>query len=172
MDDTENRGTFYHNIHETIANKYDEEHVSYEWSKRIDKYRKVLCSYAEGNILELGIGTNLNQDFYPKSVSVLGIDWSEEMLVKAREKSDSRFTLEKMDAKHLAFSDNHFDTIVSTFVLSASEDPETVLSEAYRVLKPGGTLYLLDRGLPDSALTSALAFMYRFEYLFKYGYDQ
>ena len=76
-----------------------------------------------------------------------------------------------MNAKKLTYADDTFDAVVCTFVLSSSDDPATVLSECYRVCKPGGKVLLLDRGLPNGILTTVLATMYRYEYLFKYGYD-
>lgn len=163
-------------IHNQIATKWDEEMGSYEWAKRIDKYRKVLCSYAEGKILEIGVGTGANLKYYPGGARVLGLDWSSEML-KVCEESQKKnklknAVLEEMDAKHLGYPDNEFDTVVATFVLSSSDDPKIILNEMIRVLKPNGSILLLDRGKADGALTHVHLSLYRFETLFKYGYDQ
>lgn len=47
-DEVPNYAAFYHTIHEKIAPTYKALMHDYEWSKRFDKYRKVLCSYAQG----------------------------------------------------------------------------------------------------------------------------
>jgi ubiquinone/menaquinone biosynthesis C-methylase UbiE len=48
------------------------------------------------------------------------------------------------DAQQLDFSDEEFDTVVATLLLSTVPDPERALSEMRRVLRPGGRLLLLD----------------------------
>ena len=58
---------------------------------------------------------------------------------KARIKS-----LAIMDAEALSFEDNGFDVVVAQFLITLVPNPELVLDEAYRVLRKGGTLYLLN----------------------------
>lgn len=148
---------------------------SYEWSKRIDKYRKVLCSYADGKVLELGVGTGQNWKFYHAGCQVTGIDWSPEMLQKCKEKDKWKVTavsLVEADARELPFPDESFDTVVSTFLLCSTADQSQVLKEALRVTKKGGKLLILEYGKPSSFLTKVHLDLYRFTYIFKYGYDQ
>jgi ubiquinone/menaquinone biosynthesis C-methylase UbiE len=166
------RSKFFFQTHESIAETYDYEMKDYEWAKRIDKYRKVLCSYAEGRVLEVGIGTGLNFGFYPQSTALTGVDWSEKMLQKSKENLQGKAKLVQMDAKDLKFEDESFDCVVSTFVLSSSDQPDKVLSEAARVCKKGGKVLVLDRGKGDDWLTNFFLKLYRYEYLFKLGYDQ
>ena len=47
-------------------------------------------SYAEGRVLEMGIGTGTNLQYYngPKIDELVGVDWSENMLMKAFGKLD------------------------------------------------------------------------------------
>lgn len=168
----EDRALFFHDIHEKIAEKYEFEMKEYEWAKRIDKYRKVLCSYSEGKTLEVGIGTGMNFGFYSQLIALTGVDWSEKMMNKCRENAKGRTKLLKMDAKKLEFEDESFDSVVATFVLSSSDDPDQIMKEMGRVCKKGGKVLLLDRGKSDDALNSLWLNLFRFEYLFKYGYDQ
>lgn len=163
---------FFKETHERIAETYDHEMKDYEWAKRIDKYRKVLCSYSEGKVLEVGIGTGLNFGFYPDSISLTGIDWSSRMLSKAKENLTGRTKLIQMNAKNLEFQDSSFDTVVSTFVLSSSDSPDQIMEEIVRVCKEGGKVLILDRGKGDDWLTNLYLGLYRFENLFNLGYDQ
>jgi len=100
------------------------------------------------HILEVGIGTGLNLPLYPTHCRVTGIDLSEEMLDKARERvlelGLGNVTLKPMDATVMDFPDGAFDAAVATYTISAVPDPVGVLGEMRRVVKPGGNLVLLN----------------------------
>jgi phosphatidylethanolamine/phosphatidyl-N-methylethanolamine N-methyltransferase len=49
-----------------------------------------------------------------------------------------------MDAQHLGFQDGAFDVVVAQYVITAVSDPEAVLDEFVRVLKPGGEIVLVN----------------------------
>lgn len=166
-----NKSEIFRQIHDKIAESWDSEMCEYEWAKRIDKYRKVVCSYAEGRVLEVGIGTGLNLEFYPLGISLTGVDWSENMLNICKKKAKG-MVLTKMDAKHLDYPDNSFDTVIGVFTLSSSDEPEKIMSEMYRVCKEDGKILILDRGKTEDILNSISLNMFRYKYLFQYGYDQ
>ena len=110
------------------------------------KWRKEALSGLSGKVLEVGIGTGRNLKFYPASCRVIGIDKSEGMLQRAREKANgmNNVTLYPMDAEHLEFPDNSFDYVVTTFVLCTIPDPVKALKEMRRVLKPSGEFIALE----------------------------
>ncbi len=110
------------------------------------KWRKEALSDLSGKVLEVGIGTGRNLKFYPTGCRVIGIDKSEGMLHRAREKANGmkNVTLYPMDAEHLEFSDNIFDYMVTTFVLCTIPDPVKALKEMRRVLKPSGEFIALE----------------------------
>jgi phosphatidylethanolamine/phosphatidyl-N-methylethanolamine N-methyltransferase len=96
-----------------------------------------------GRVLEVGVGTGLALPLYGPGVEVTGIDFSEEMLAKARAKVAelglSRVAaLRQMDARALDFPDAAFDGVAAMHILSVVPEPERVMAEIARVLKPGG----------------------------------
>jgi phosphatidylethanolamine/phosphatidyl-N-methylethanolamine N-methyltransferase len=105
------------------------------------------------SILEVGIGTGLNLPLYPASCRLTGIDLSQEMLDKAVERVQTLampdVTLKVMDATSMDFGDNEFDKALATYTISAVPDPVAVLREMRRVVKPGGTIVLLNHFRSD-----------------------
>ena len=102
-----------------------------------------------GRVLEVGVGTGLALPFYAPEVEVTGIDFSEEMLARARAKVDEeKLThvrdLRQMDARHLDFPDASFDIVVAMHLISVVPDPEQVMAEMARVCKPGGQILLVN----------------------------
>jgi len=108
----------------------------------------LLNAKRDSHLLEVGIGTGLNLPLYPAHCWITGIDLSEEMLEKAHEKvvelGLSNVTLKAMDATVMDFEDDEFDATVATYTISAVPDPVAVLGEMRRVVKPGGSLVLLN----------------------------
>jgi len=100
-----------------------------------------------GKVLEVGVGTGLSLEHYRPETQVTGIDFSEDMLRKARDKVDAMALshvkeLRQMDARTLEFPDNQFDTVVAMHVLSVVPEPERVMAEIARVCKPGGRVVI------------------------------
>ncbi|MGR3761606.1 class I SAM-dependent methyltransferase [Roseobacteraceae bacterium NS-SX3] len=100
-----------------------------------------------GAVLEVGVGTGLSLPHYAPHLQVTGIDFSEDMLKKAREKVEELGlsqveALRQMDARTLDFPDNSFDTVAAMHVLSVVPEPEQVMREIARVCKPGGKVVI------------------------------
>ena len=114
-----------------------------------------------GDVLEVGVGTGMALPHYGKDVSVTGIDYSAEMLEKAREKV-ARFgltsvkSLLRMDARHLDFPDNHFDCVAAMHIVSVVPEPERVVAEMARVCKPGGKMVIVNHFARDKGLLAAV----------------
>jgi ubiquinone/menaquinone biosynthesis C-methylase UbiE len=110
------------------------------------KWRRKALSNLRGKVLEVGVGTGRNLEFYSSQSSVTGIDISEKMLEKARIKAREMrdVTLLLMDAEQLEFPDNSFDYIIVTFTLCSISDPLKTLMEMRRVLKPSGMLIAIE----------------------------
>jgi ubiquinone/menaquinone biosynthesis C-methylase UbiE/glycosyltransferase involved in cell wall biosynthesis len=108
------------------------------------------CERVGGRILEVGVGTGLTLPYYSGSSRVVGIDFSEPMLTKARQRvAEEGLThveaLEVMDAEKLEFPDESFDVVVAQCVVNTVPHAEAALDEFARVLKPGGEIVLLNR---------------------------
>lgn len=109
--------------------------------------REWVCSQAEGDVLEVAVGTARNLAFYPEGVRLTGIDFSPAMLALARSRAAGLgrgIDLREADARALPFRDESFDTVVCTLGLCGFPDERAAITEMHRVLRPQGTLLLLD----------------------------
>ncbi len=114
-----------------------------------------------GRVLEIGVGTGLSLDRYEPHLDVTGIDVSPDMLDKARQKvAEKGLThvtrISEMDARTLAFPDDHFDTVVAMYLVSVVPEPERVLAEMARVCKPGGEVLIVNHFARDRGLLATL----------------
>src|SRR5262245_66265622 len=111
-----------------------------------ERGRRAAIAAAErigGRIIEVGVGTGISLPDYSRANRIVGVDISEAMLHKARERvAELRLAhveaLEVMDAEHLEFPDDSFDVVVAQYVVTAVPNPEAALNEVARVLRPGG----------------------------------
>ena len=108
-----------------------------------------VANRAGGKVLEVGVGTGLALPRYDRSLQVTGIDFSEDMLERARAKVAEEGLshvkeLRQMDARHMDFPDASFDTVVAMHLISVVPDPEQVMAEMARVCKPGGQILLVN----------------------------
>lgn len=109
--------------------------------------RSRVAGGARGDTLEIGIGTGSNLRVYPAGLIVQGVDVSAPALSVAAERADREgraVVLVEGDAAALPFADASFDTVVATFVLCSVGDVAGSLRECRRVLRPGGTIRLLE----------------------------
>lgn len=120
------------------------------------RWRRRVFDTVDGvSILEVGVGTGKNFDFYPVDKSITAIDFSKRMMGKARKKADNKgmkVHLEPMDVQDLQFEDQSFDTVLATFVFCSVRDPIKGLEEIKRVCKKGGKVVLLEHVRPATKL--------------------
>lgn len=124
--------------------------------KGIEERRRQVVPLAEGHVFELGCGGGLNQALYDSErvTSFAGIDPHEKLLEGARDRARSRgweHDIRPGVGEDIPFASSSFDTAVCTYTLCSVEDPERVLSELRRVLKPGGKLLFLEHGKSPDA---------------------
>lgn len=122
---------------------------------QVMKRRSQLVPLATGDVFELGCGGGLNQEFYQTSQisSFSGIDPHAGLLGDARARASARGwdnAIREGVGENIPFRDASFDTVVCTFTLCSVDDPDQVMSEMRRILRPGGRLLFLEHGrTPD-----------------------
>jgi ubiquinone/menaquinone biosynthesis C-methylase UbiE len=133
-------------IWEKLAPRYDKD-IKFLERVLFAGGREWICSRAKGEVLDIGVGTGRNLAYYPAGVRLTGIDLSAPMLAVARQRADQLgrpADLRIGDAQALEFADETFDTVVFTLALCSIPDDRTAISEAQRVLRPGGQLLLME----------------------------
>ena len=110
-----------------------------------------------GRLLEVGVGTGISLPDYGPAIRVTGIDLSPDMLARARERVERQRLgnvegLCEMDATALDFPDASFDMAVAMYVITATPEPERVLDEMVRVVKPGGEIFLVNHFIAEKGL--------------------
>jgi ubiquinone/menaquinone biosynthesis C-methylase UbiE len=120
------------------------------------RWRKKIFNFLESDdILEVGVGTGKNFEFYPVGKAMTAIDFSPGMLSRAKKKAERkgiRVNLLEMDVQNLQFADQSFDIVLATFVFCSVPDPVKGLEEIKRVCKRGGRIILLEHVRPTGAL--------------------
>ncbi len=135
-------------IYDSFASHYNTAKAFLEFLL-LGRLRRVLLRRAEGRVLEVGVGTGSNFEYYPEDCEVTGIEYSFGMLAKARKHSrqlGKKMTLKQGDAQKLPFKTGSFDCVVDTLCLCTYPDPVKALREMKRVCKKGGQILLLEHG--------------------------
>jgi ubiquinone/menaquinone biosynthesis C-methylase UbiE len=138
---------------ETLRRYYDDSAPVYD--KRVGRFERVLfgggrewvCAQAQGDVLEIALGTGRNLRHYPPGVRLTGVELSPAMLEIARREAAALgrdADLRVADAEALDFPDESFDTVVCTLSLCTIPDDRAAVAQAKRVLRPGGRFLLLE----------------------------
>jgi ubiquinone/menaquinone biosynthesis C-methylase UbiE len=109
--------------------------------------RREVLSAARGRTIDIGAGTGANLGLFPAETDVVMAEPDPHMTKRLRQKlaeSGSEVELVEAGAEQLPFEDDSFDTAVFTLVLCTVPDPHAALTEAARILKPGGQLLFLE----------------------------
>ena len=153
----------------SIASRYDllNSILSIKQDKR---WRKKLISQLPNKynltLLDVATGTGevIIEAYREKKISTsIGIDISQNMLDIAKKKLDKEkipTTLKCMSAENLLFDSKSVDCLTISFGLRNTINREKALNEFYRVLKPGGTLCILEFFSPPNRLLNKLFFLY------------
>ena len=144
----------------SIAAKYD--FLNHFLSLGIDKLwrRRLVKQLAKSNprqVLDIATGTGdlaIQLAKHHKSVNITGVDISENMLSIGREKIlkrklEERINLKQANSLNLPFADGEFDAAMVAFGVRNFEDLSKGITEIHRVLKNGGSLYVLEFSMPS-----------------------
>lgn len=108
-------------------------------------------------VLDLGCGAGLDSILAARRVGpagrVVGVDMTEEMVVKARKNAVAagviNVAFHAVDADALPMDDGTVDVVISNGVFNLCLDKPKVLTEVFRVLRPGGRVQMADVLLGD-----------------------
>jgi ubiquinone/menaquinone biosynthesis C-methylase UbiE len=146
---------------ETIRRRYDRVSAIYDVLESpmelmaLKKWRLEVMKEIKGKVLEVGVGTGKNIEYYPDGLDITAIDFSEKMLAKAREKAGrlgKKVKIKHMDVQKLEFPDQTFDTIFTTCVFCSVPDPVKGLQEMRRVCKSGGKIIMIEHVRSEQAV--------------------
>lgn len=125
------------------------------------RFKKALVQAAEilpdQKVLDLGCGTAtlsiLIKQSYP-DVDVTGLDIDPAVLQIGRSKAEKvgvRLTLDKGSAYDLPYQNHSFDRVVSSLLFHhlTTQNKQKTMKEVYRVLRPGGSFWIVDFGRPQ-----------------------
>src|SRR5919198_3630482 len=145
-------------VYEKEAHKYDRE-MNFFDRLLFAGGREWVCGQAQGEVLEIGVGTGRNLPHYRNDVRLTGVELSPAMLeiARARARELGRdVDLRIGDAQALEFPDESFDTVVCTLALCTIPDPASAAREAHRVLRPGGAFRAIEHVRSPSVLVRGI----------------
>ena len=133
--------------------KYYQQHVFPHILNQVMQVPSLMQSRAEllksiqGDVLEIGFGTGLNIPFYQAVDTLYALEPNADVFQLARERIFKARLLGqhiKGSAAELRFADNYVDHVVSTWTMCSIANLDKALAEIRRVLKPTGTLHLVE----------------------------
>lgn len=146
-------------VYSNYASVYDQIFGRIFHESRESTVRRLPVAHGE-RILEVGVGTGLSLPLYPRHCRLVGIDLSDGMLEKARERVRmyglEHVELSRMDAGQMEFTDDSFDTVMAAYVVTAVPDYRKVVTEMIRVCRPGGRIIMLNHFSNGNKLIAAV----------------
>ncbi|MGC0775227.1 MAG: bifunctional demethylmenaquinone methyltransferase/2-methoxy-6-polyprenyl-1,4-benzoquinol methylase UbiE [Candidatus Acidiferrum sp.] len=150
-------------------------HLDRLWRKRVARHLRTILEKPEAAVLDLCCGTgDLSFELARAGQArVVGADFAHPMLLRAREKSSllagnsaepatKALPFLEADALHLPFADSSFDLVTTAFGFRNLANYESGLREIHRVLKPGGTIAILEfTEPPDDFMGNVFRWYYR-----------
>jgi SAM-dependent methyltransferase len=117
------------------------------YERMVAERKQKLFAGLRGEILEIGPGAGPNLCYYTKDCRWIGVEPNPFMhpyLRQAAARAGLSIDIRSIEAERLPATDSSIDAVVSTLVLCSVRDPEEVLHEIHRVLKPGGRFLFLE----------------------------
>ncbi|MEZ4735604.1 MAG: class I SAM-dependent methyltransferase [Caldilineaceae bacterium] len=123
------------------------------------RWREHLVAELTGDVLEIGVGEGENLRYYRRADRVWAIEPDATRAQRARDvaaASPIPITVDVAGAEALPHPDDAFDHVVSSLVFCSVRDQAQALREIQRVLKPGGTLHMVEHVRPQTQWVAAL----------------
>lgn len=140
-----------------FAASYDLLNTAVEW--RIARYRRATAGIAHGEVLEVGGGSGANLRYFPEDATLTFLEPNPHMARRLRRRAQGlgrEITVVEAAGEEMPFEDGSFDTVLTTLVLCTVSDLGAVVSEARRVLRPGGTFVFYEHVAASGRLGRAL----------------
>ena len=159
--------------YQRIAPVYDLLDLPFE-RRRYHALRPLLFAGMSGRLLDAGVGTGRNCEFYPPGATVSGIDTSPAMLARAHRRCPTLAAggrLYQMDVTRLEFAPRSFDAAVASFLFCVLPDHLQVpaLRELGRVVQPGGLIRLLEYVRPRDPVRRVISRLWQPWIAWAYG---
>jgi len=116
------------------------------FTKAIQRTVKLLESYEVKNILEVGCGTGYSLEFYPKGLSVVATDLSDQMVEVSKKRAktaQAEIKVLNIKDKDKVIAEGPFDAVVSFSVITVVSDPQAFLNDLKSYCKPGGYIFII-----------------------------
>jgi phosphatidylethanolamine/phosphatidyl-N-methylethanolamine N-methyltransferase len=120
---------------------------------------ELLQAKPDDAILIVGAGTGLDLPYLQGYTRITANDITPGMITKLKaraERLDIPVDAHVMDGQQLSYADDSFDAVVLHLIIAVIPDPVACIREVERVLKPGGTVMVFDKFLPDGQKPSLL----------------
>lgn len=156
------------NMFSGIAGRYDllnhvlSLNIDKRWRRRLKKQIEVILASPQARVLDVACGTGdvaieLGRG---TEATIIGTDFCRPMLDIAKRKSGGDIDFIEGDAMALGFANAHFDGVTIAFGLRNVANKTTALQEFFRILRPGGTLAILEFSKPRVPGLAALFDLY------------
>lgn len=152
-------GTFHHGARSSfnaaffaLIDRYAN-HVG-RWHKRL-----AMADLPVGTIVEIGAGVGANFDYFPRGAHVIAVEPNLAMIPRLTDRARNAgvaLDVQPTAAESLPLPDRSVDTVIATLVLCTVDDPDAVIAEIRRVLKPGGTFRFVEHVAAAPASPRAL----------------
>lgn len=122
-------------------------YLSKKYEKTVVNYKRRLFPDLSGTVVEIGPGTGANIPYYSRGVRWIGIEpnpFMDQYLKRQAHALDMKIEIRRGTGEKLPVPDASADAVVSTLVLCSVSDLPGVLSEALRVLRPGGRFVFIE----------------------------
>lgn len=150
-----------HKIFNTISKDYDHMNNIISFNQHTLWRNKTMSHmFLDSNmtVLDVCCGTgDWTIQLAASGAETTGLDFSENMLEVAEGKTEQwdNISLIHGNAMDLPFEDDHFDYVTIGFGLRNLPDYGAAIADFYRVLKPGGTLVILETSTPENNLINS-----------------
>jgi ubiquinone/menaquinone biosynthesis C-methylase UbiE len=120
-----------------------------------ERLERLLTLTGEERALDVGTGAGaFALALAPLVREVVGVDVVPELLEQARRRAPENVELVEADGRSLPFEDGSFDVVCTARTLHHTTRPELVVAEMTRVLRPGGTMLVVDQLAPVDPLAA------------------